>query len=387
MSAPDLLRCALPTAPQPALADALSRPALAYAVQDALAVARARPAYATPTLAAWFRENRRLGSKERPAVADGVYGVIRHEALLTRAGATTDLARVEALLGLLRGDRFPGLTSEGPEADYATALSLPGVLASEWLRALGPDEAAALGGALGGRAPLVVRANRARADRAALAARLAAEGVVSAPCVGAPDGLVLSGRIQMTSLVSYREGWFEVQDEASQRFVEALVPHLERDDRVLDLCAGAGGKALALASRGARVRAWDVRGDALDELLRRAGRAGVGERIRVGPPRPAPLVVVDAPCSSSGRLRRDPALRWGLDPTRHRAAQAALLAQAAALVLPGGVLAWATCSLFAAENEVQPPDPVRWDLLEQCVLWPHRDGTDGFAWRIWRYLG
>lgn len=383
MSAPpDWLRCALPQA-DPALALPLARPRLREAAVTALAAARARPTHATPILASWFRETRWLGSKERPAVSEAVYGVIRHEGVLTRAGARDDAEKVAGFAGLAAGDRLEALAPTTPEADFAAALSLPEPIAAEWQIALG-EEALALGAAIGGRAPLTVRANRARCTRDALAARLAEEGVPTEPCAHAPDGLHLTVRLNASALPSFRDGWFEVQDEASQRLIAAIAPHVPPDALALDLCAGAGGKALALAAAGARVLACDVRDDALRALGARAARAGLSANIRVDRPRRADLVLVDAPCSGTGRLRRDPGIRWGLVPGEHLVLQRRLLVEGASWVRRGGVLAYATCSLIAAENAHTPPNPAAWDLLDRTTLWPHRDGTDGFHWSLWR---
>ena len=374
----DLLRCALPARPDPDLAHAIARPKLAGAAEQALAAARANRAYAAGVLAKWFRKNRWLGSKERPVVQEAVYGVIRHEALLTRAGAWDDAARVAAWGRLVGGDRFDALAPSTPAEDYATALSLGFRVAREWLEHLGPADAAALGAALSERAPLTLRANRLKVTREALAARLADEGVETAPTPHAPDGLFVLGRANLQGLESFRDGWFEVQDEASQLLVQA-VP-VDKDQRVLDLCAGAGGKSLGLAARRTRVTAFDVRDDALRELVKRARRAGA--EIDIDEPQPAPVVLVDAPCSGTGRLRRDPALRWGLEPGALIDEQADILAGAAELVEPGGALVYATCSLLADENGHAAPDG--FEETERRWLWPHRDGTDGFFWVVWR---
>ncbi len=119
---------------------------------------------------------------------------------------------------------------------------------------------------------------------------------------------------------------------------------------MIDLCAGAGGKALALAAKGARVRAWDERSEALAELERRAARAGAD--IEITPePGTADVVLVDAPCSGTGRLRRNPALRWGLEAGAFVDVQRQLLRAARGCVAPGGRLVYATCSLLRAEND------------------------------------
>lgn len=375
----DLLRCALPT-PDPELVASAARPRVRAGALAALAAARARPSHAAPVLSAWFREARWLHSRERVAAAELVYGVIRAEGVLRRAGAPSDEALLDGLIALLGGDRLEGLEAGDPVEDYAAALSLPVPVAAEWRARLGDGEAAALGAALSRRAPVTVRANAARCTPARLAACLGEEGVPTTPGA-APLALDLGRRVNVTELGSFRDGWFEVQDAASQRFVLAVLAAaapLGPEARALDLCAGAGGKSLALAAAGLRVLAHDVRGEALAKLVPRARRAGC--RVEIGPPRPAQIVVVDAPCSGTGRLRRDPALRWGLDPGRWPPIQRALLDQAARLVLPGGLLAYATCSLLAAENQHELPG---WTLLHEATLWPHRDETDGFGWRIW----
>ena len=265
-------------------------------------------------------------------------------------------------------------------ADYATALSLPESIADAWLKELGPEEAAALGATLSTRAPVTLRVNAQRCTAEELVARLEKEGVKST--LGSIEGSVLlQQRANLPALKAFRAGWFEIQDEASQRLCAAIPLHAGQS--VLDLCAGSGGKSLALASRGARVAATDVRPGALQELAKRAKRAGA--KVRIGRSHPADFVLVDAPCSGTGRLRREPALRWRLadrDFTNTHTLQRKLLAQGASLVRPGGVLIYATCSLLAAEND--QPTPSGWTLLERQTLWPHRDNTDGFHWSMWR---
>jgi 16S rRNA (cytosine967-C5)-methyltransferase len=378
----DLLRCALPLPADPAYLERLRRPFLRDAALQALEVARSAPSYAVPALSRWFRQTRSLGSKDRPVVVDAVYGIIRHESLLLEAGAQSDRELFEGWCRILAGDLFPELgPGEETESDYATALSLPRTIAGEWLRRWGPEQAAALAQALNSRAPLTIRANLLHCKPTELADRLAAEGVLTRPCARALDGLIVDGRVNLLELESFQEGWFEVQDESSQLLVESIPLYVGQ--RLVDLCAGAGGKSLALAARGARVEAWDPRTDALQRLRERARRAGLSVTVRE--PRPAPVVLVDAPCSGSGRLRRDPPLRWNLNPEAHLQAQRTLLAEGAELVEPGGILVYATCSLIAVENQLDIPTELgRFELIDEVTLWPHRDGTGGFGWRIWR---
>ena len=383
MSSIDLLRCALPT-PDEKLAGFSRRPFIRSAALEALAVARKRPSHATPALANYFRTTRRLGSRDRRTVQEAVYGVIRHEGILLRAGMHRDEELLDGWARLMEGATLPGLAPGRPAEDFASALSVGYRMAAGWLERLGDAGAASLGRALQGRPAVHLRANRLRCDRDALAERLAGEGLETRPIDETSDGLALVGRAHLQASPAFREGWFEVQDASSQRFCEALP--IEKGQHVVDVCAGAGGKSLALVARGARVSAWDIREDALRELDRRAQRAGA--EIRIEEPSPAPVVMVDAPCSGTGRLARDPALRWGLEQDRHLAVQSELLEAASGLVEPGGVLVYATCSLVQAEQEQAPPaDTGPWTLEQDVVLWPHEAGTDGFSWRVWRRDG
>jgi 16S rRNA (cytosine967-C5)-methyltransferase len=381
VSTPDLLRCALPPSPEPQLVEALGRVFLREAIIEGIGSARKQPNAAAAALADWVRNARRLGSHDRPLVVDSINHHIRQEAFLLRAGAWDLPAQLDALARVLGGDRFEAIESASPAEDFSTALNVGYPLARAWLAELGPEEAAAFGQVQTTRAPLTVRANRLRCSREALQERLATEGIETRPTPLSSTGLHLLQRANFAVLDSYKEGWFEVQDESGQLLVERIP--LRAGDSVLDLCAGAGGKALALAARGAVVRAYDIREAALEELTRRVERAGAD--VCIDEPAPARVVLVDAPCSGTGRLRREPTLRMGLRPGTYDDDQQALLSQAASLVEPGGVLVYATCSLDRSENE--RPDPAGFTLVEARTLWPHRDGTDGFAWRIWRREG
>lgn len=376
----DLLRSALPCELDPNLLEVVKRPWIVEQVKAGLKEARRAPSYATPNLARWFRKNRSLGSRDRPVVAALVHGVIRHEALLLRAGARSPEDLTLMVAALLAGDRLESLAAVSPAEDFATALNVPGSIANEWLERLGVDDAAAFAASINTRPPIDIRANTLKTTRAELKATLLTEGVETIEHSTVTTALEVVGRANLSQTAAFKAGLFEVQDRSSQAFCQSL--SISKGVRVLDLCAGAGGKSLALAARGARVTATDVRSKALDELERRAERAGAS--IAIEEPRPAPIVLVDAPCSGSGRLRRNPALRWGLTAGSLVATQAELIAASAGLVEPGGVLVYATCSLLLEENAHSCPEG--FELVSEQTLWPHIDHSDGFYWRVMRRI-
>ena len=293
--------------------------------------------------------------------------------------------------------------------------SLPRWIAERFIRQLGLDEARALARAMNQRAPLTIRANLLAGDRDALREKLAAEGTDAEPTRFSPWGLVLDGHENAFSLSAFREGRFEMQDEGSQLI--ALACGARPGWTVVDACAGAGGKSLALAAEmrnKGSLHALDSDAERLDEARRRARRAGVhnlrARAIAAGPEAEAQLqdlagkadvVLVDAPCSGLGTLRRKPDARWRLtpdDPARFAALQRDLVRRFAALVRPGGRLVYATCSIGPTENEEVAdaagemglsPAPIAPLLGEEraralgagearLTVLPHRHGTDGF---------
>ena len=374
----DLLRCALPREPDLALSENAQRPWIVNQCLQGLTEARKDPAFATPNLARWFRKNRSLGSKDRRIVSEMIHGIIRHEAFLLRAGARSHEDLAQLWTQIVAGERFENMEPASPSEDFATALNVPGLAAEEWLQRLGRDAAADFAQSLGMRPSMQIRSNGLKTDRDTLAKTLEKEGVETKPIEATSHGLSVIGRANLLATKAFKSGLFEVQDASSQRLCEQLP--IERGTRVLDLCAGAGGKSLALAARGARVVATDIREKALRELEKRADRAGAD--IQLEQPSTAQIVLIDAPCSGSGRLRRNPALRWGLTDRTHIEIQRELLDAATEWVARGGLLVYATCSLFEREND--HPTPPGWSTVEENTLWPHIDHSDGFYWRFMR---
>ena len=346
-----------------------ARVAAAIGVLDAIR----EGAPAERALTNWARGARYAGSGDRAAVRDHVFAVLRRRRSCAALGGGDDGRAL--LVGLLRGQGAdPGtlFTGEGhaPPAlsdaeraagrapDAAEARDLPDWLWPRFGAALGDDGAARAADMLRHRAPVTLRVNARRMTRDAAQAALAREGVVCRPVDNINMGLqVIEGERKISSSGPYRSGAAELQDASSQAAMEALV--LSPGARVLDYCAGGGGKTLALAARlDGDWFAHDISARRMSDLPARAARAGVGVRICETSELPAlgpfDAVLCDVPCSGSGTWRRGPQAKWTL--TRDDLAglsdvQLEILAQASRLVAPGGLLIYCTCSVFIEENE------------------------------------
>jgi 16S rRNA (cytosine967-C5)-methyltransferase len=347
----------------------------------------------------FLRQHRQLTAVERQVVAEAVFGVALWRLRLAHTAGID--ASPRALLGTLvrdLGERADAaawvettLLPESEPPTPAVRYSFPGWLWKTFEAEAGP-EAEALADALNLPGPVCLRANALHTTREQLAERLLSEGVETRPAARAPHGLIVtSPRPNLFGSPAWREGLFEVQDEGSQLLVELL--EAQPGEAVLDACAGAGGKSLALAAAvgmKGRVHVADVDLEKLDRLRTRAERARCGNLSFCGAEAPpalrVPRVLVDAPCSELGSLRRGPDLRHRLDPARFAALpsiQLAIASVAASHLQPGGRLVYATCTLRREENEevvgaLLERHPVLRRAGPDLKLWPHRDGTDGF---------
>jgi 16S rRNA (cytosine967-C5)-methyltransferase len=346
---------------------------------------------------------RGLGRDERAVMVEAVFGVgLWRRRLAYHAGSSSArhllfcLLRDLARLPEPRAAELVALPPPFPPPrhlprDLGTRFSLPDWLAGALLERFGSDGAEAFAAAINVPGPIALRANLLKTTIGDLAARLGREGVATRPGAHAQTCLVVDApRVNLLPLASYREGLFEAQDEGSQlvvRLVEA-----RPGESILDLCAGAGGKTLALAAEmqdSGTLHAFDIDEARLLQLERRAKGAGVSNLVLHRGALPGSLqvdrVLVDAPCSELGVLRRGPDLRWRIDPASFPAlerTQRDLLRQAARHVRPGGRLVYATCTIRPQENE----EAVR-DLIATCPglsagryfeVMPHLHGTDGF---------
>ncbi|OWU83454.1 SAM-dependent methlyltransferase [Oceanicola sp. 22II-s10i] len=328
---------------------------------------------ATQALLAWGRASRFAGSGDRNAVRDHVYDALRRRrSAAARGGGLTGRGLMIGLLREAGQDPAKFLTGMGhalqpPDAAEAErwrdpepgaeALDLPDWLAERFRDALGDDWQTAAE-TLRLRAPVYLRVNLAKIERDQAVVELAASGVTSVPSPVSRTALKVSeGARRIAQTAAYTEGRVELQDLASQRIAEDLP--LSDGLRVLDYCAGGGGKALAIAAlmRG-DIACHDIDPRRMADLPARARRAGVRvalvDRAQVDRAAPYDLVLCDAPCSGSGSWRRDPEGKWALTPerlTELMSIQDSILDEAAALVVPGGMLAYATCSVLKEEDE------------------------------------
>lgn len=404
-------------------------PGLVDAVSAALTVLLRFDQPADAVLSRFFRDRPRLGGRDRALIAEACYGVLRRlRSLEHLAGGRTARRLLLAWLARYGGRNLRefeplaeadeiGWLREVKSADLsvlppAVRLELPDWL-YERLRALHGDRLEPLVNALNQPAPLDLRVNTLRAGRAEVYERLLADGIPAEPTPWSPWGLRLKGKPALSQHPLFAEGMIEVQDEGSQLI--ALLTEARRGEMVCDYCAGAGGKTLALGAmmkNTGRLYAFDVSDRRLAKLkprLARSGLSNVHPQLIAGE-RDSRIkrladkfdrVLVDAPCSGLGTLRRNPDLKWRQTPqtvAELSVKQRAILAAAAGLVKPGGRLIYATCSLLPEENEeivaaflADRPDyhrlPIGPILAAQCIalgmedvlrLDPAQHGTDGF---------
>ena len=357
---------------------------------------------AEKALTNWARRSRFAGSKDRAAVRDHVFDALRCKRSYAHLGGEKTGRGI--VLGLLRAQGIAPadmFTGEGhaptPMSDEEVAhnavpegnvaLDCPDWIAPALQSSLG-DDFAAVCHALQRRAPLFLRVNTQKITGDQAIEALAAENITAVPHPLSPTALEVTENPRRVHLSApYMDGWVELQDAASQAVVD-LLP-IKPDTRVLDYCAGGGGKVLAMAARvPAQYFAHDANPQRMQDLDARADRAGAS--ITVLDPEdlagaaPFDLVLCDVPCSGSGAWRRSPAAKWDFNETDLadlRKTQAEILESAAGVTATNGVLAYTTCSLLDAENNEQIEQFVRnnsdWECAAQHRLTP-LDGGDGF---------
>lgn len=330
-----------------------------------------------------FRQRPQMGARDRGVVAETVYGVLRNRRSLAwrlkcdesrwpmLVGGflyAQDWADRDFLIKWLGGggaaDALDRVKAGNAEAPLAVRANLPDALAERLLKVYGEDELLALCEALNQPAPVDIRVNPLKTDRAEVLKMLDELGLPTEPTPYAPQGLRRHDRRPLFNLPAFKDGLFELQDEASQLVGHLVAP--QPGERVLDLCAGAGGKTLQLGalmgSKGS-LMATDISAKRLERMTPRMRRAGLSNV------RPVAItgmsdthlkrakgtfdrILIDAPCSGTGTWRRNPDLKWRpLNLDELNQTQAELLQDAVRLLKPGGRIVYATCSILPEENE------------------------------------
>jgi 16S rRNA (cytosine967-C5)-methyltransferase len=389
----------------------------------------------------FFREHRNLGGRERHALAETTYAVLRQRLLYEHVAQTGrgEVVRRLAIVAWQGNDGFLRAALSEAELQWLEQVSqidrtalpealqhnLPEWLAQQLLADHG-DDFGALVAAMNTGAPLDLRVNTFKTKREDAQIAFQKLGITAQPTPYSPLGLRIAVKPSLHKLDVFLRGDVEVQDEGSQLL--ALLTGAKRSEMVADFCAGAGGKTLALGAEmrnTGRLYAFDTSGHRLAALKPRLARSGLSNvyPIQIAHERDDRIkrlsgkidrVLVDAPCSGLGTLRRNPDLKWrqSLESIAEmRVKQAAILKSAARLLKPGGRLVYATCSLLDVENEdialaftaehrqqfevlpvqgvlekahvAQAETLVRGDFLR---LWPHRHATDGFFAAVWQRI-
>ncbi|MFV8226019.1 RsmB/NOP family class I SAM-dependent RNA methyltransferase [Christiangramia aquimixticola] len=389
---------------------------LVFATIDALSEIFNEGSYADKVIEKTLKRDKRWGSRDRSFIAETTYDIVRWKRLYAEIAEVKepykreDLFRMFAVWCVLRGVTIP----EWPQFEKTPERRIKGRFdelsrtrkfresVPDWLDELGAKE---LGekvwtkelSALNQQAPVVIRANKLKTNPQKLAAILAEEGIETKDLRNYPEALELKERANIFRTKAFQDGLFEVQDASSQRVAEFL--DVQPGMRVVDTCAGAGGKTLHLAAlmeNKGQIIALDIYGNKLKELKRRAKRAGAHnvetrsiETTKVIKKlyNSADRVLIDAPCSGLGVLSRNPDAKWKLQPEfleKIRNTQSKILEQYSKIVKKGGKLVYATCSVLPSENDKQVQKFLKTEsgkefrLLREKKILSSESGYDGF---------
>ena len=344
--------------------------------------------YADQVLQNIFRENKKFGSRDRRGLAEAYYEIVRHYRLLEASVGSSD---PEAILNryLECGSDLP--KQDDPKLQYSISNEF-----FERFQQERPGDHLEVIRALNEPANVYLRSNPLKATRDEVIAALAKEDVEAFAVDDIEHALQLKTRKKITTTKAYLDGLFEVQDLGSQMIVPFM--EVQPGDHVVDACAGAGGKTLQLAAilKGeGELLAMDVDEARLFEMKRRCKRAGakfvqvavIEDKNLLRLTQRATHVLLDAPCSGSGTLRRKPDIKYKLTNADidgyYRPLQKQILSKYSEMVAPGFILVYATCSVFPSENQLQVREFLeasegKFELLSEREVLPTEFNTDGF---------
>lgn len=364
--------------------------------------------YSDKVIERHMKANRRWGARDRKFFAETVYEIVRWERLLAHLADDNDFWKIWGAYWLRQGNELPdweeleGLSAKEVQArskdlpSFAVAQSIPDWMYERGIQELGEDFKDIVR-ALNKPAEVFLRTNTLKTTSDELIKALAKEEIqASKVSPDLPDALKLTVRKNVFITEPFKKGWFEVQDAASQMVAPLL--GVEPGHRVIDACAGAGGKSLHMASlmkNKGKIISLDIHEWKLKELKTRAARDGVdvietrvidNTKVIKRLEETADRVLLDVPCSGMGVLRRNPDTKWKLsndEISRLHQLQYEILTSYCTMTKKGGRLVYATCSLLPSENEKQverflSEHGANWTLLKQVHLRPDKEGFDGF---------
>lgn len=388
---------------------------LVFAVIDGLHEIFNEGSYADKVVQKLLKRDKRWGSRDRSFIAETVYEIVRWKRLYIEIAEVKEpfsrenLWRVFAVWATLRGISLPDWKQIAPTPtrrikgrfDELSKIRKFKESIPDWMDQLGEQELGKLWdkeiSALNEQAPVILRANTLKTSKEKLRSLLEDEKIDTEFIKGYPNALRLTERTNVFTTEAFKNGLFEVQDASSQLVADFL--EVQPGQRVVDTCAGAGGKSLHLAAlmqNKGQVIAMDIYGNKLKELKRRARRDGAHNiETRVIESTKdikklhgkADRVLIDAPCSGLGVLRRNPDAKWKLQPEfldKIRHTQAEILENYSKMVKPGGKLVYATCSILPSENQDQVKNFLSketgndFTLIKDKKVLSHQSGYDGF---------
>lgn len=364
--------------------------------------------YSDKVLEKLFKQNKQWGSRDRKFVAESVYDIVRYYRLMSHlAQSKNNYWFITAVYLVLKGIELPAwpefkhvnkeqilLEYEKSKSNFCLFQSYPDSMKDVCISELGEEIWQREAEAMNQQAEVVLRVNTLKINLNALQEKLKAEGIETAVINGVPNALILNKRANVFTTAAFKEGLFEIQDCGSQQIGLFAKPH--PGQVVIDACAGAGGKSLQLAAlmqNKGRIVSMDVTQWKLDELSKRAKRAGVhnletrlieGAKTIEKFESKADVVLLDVPCSGLGVLKRNPDTKWKFTTDslkKTSALQIQILNEYSTMVKPGGVLVYSTCSILPSENSEQIKaflkSNTNFASEEERTIYPS-EGFDGF---------